>query len=405
MEWIKQEKSFNVPIKSWCNTLEQGALDQAINLAKHPKIYNHVALMPDCHQGFGMPIGGVIACVDAVIPNAVGVDIGCGMAAVQTSIDAEKFVVENDMKQIRKLLNNVKKEIPVGEGRAHNKEQKWDEFSKYIDTKEFLPAWYTKKMWNLAKRNLGTLGGGNHFIELQEGDDGYIWLMLHSGSRNLGYVIAKYYNDLAVKDNSEKNISIPDKDLAFLDSNSKTGINYIQDMNFALEYAKQNRFLMMEKFQNVFYDFNSCEFQKQINIHHNYANLEKHFNKKVFIHRKGATSADKDEFGIIPGSMGTPSYIVKGLGNVDSFKSCSHGAGRRMGRLEASRKLEVNECDKAMEGIVCERWNKIRYGKQKGKYDLGEAPQAYKDIEEVISMQDDLVVPIVKLKPLGVVKG
>lgn len=401
MEWIKNEGNYKVPVKSWCKDIEDGAMSQAEDLARHPVVFHHVSLMPDCHQGYGMPIGGVIACENAVIPNAVGVDIGCGMGAVKTSIP----VADTSRELLREIITLVKKKIPCGEGNAYPKAQSWEGFGDDIEAYSER-GWFSKHVKDLACRNLGTLGGGNHFIEIQAGDDNHMWLMIHSGSRHLGNVIARYYNDVAVKQNQLWNSNIPNKDLAYLPADSNEGKDYIHDMNFALSYAKENRRRIMKRFMGVFSSiYTDAEFEAPVNIHHNYASLENHFGKNVWIHRKGATSAKENEVGIIPGSMGTPSYIVKGLGNAESFMSCSHGAGRAMGRMQATRALTVEECDKAMEGIVHDRWSKVRRGKTKGMYDLGEAPQAYKDIDAVIESELDLIKPIVKLKPLGVIKG
>lgn len=401
MEWIKKEDNYKVPVKSWCRDIEDGALSQAVDLAKHPAVFHHVSLMPDCHQGYGMPIGGVIACENVVIPNAVGVDIGCGMGAVKTNIPA----VEISKKLLREIVTLVKEKIPCGEGHAHKKAQKWEGLKEDIDTFKN-KGWFSKHVRDLANRNLGTLGGGNHFIEIQAGDDGHIWLMIHSGSRHLGNVIARYYNNVAIKLNEVWSSDIPNKDLAFLPADCPEGEDYICDMNFALSYAKENRRRIMNRFMEAFSSvYSNADFKEPINIHHNYAALENHFGKNVWVHRKGATSAKEKEIGIIPGSMGTPSYIVEGLGNVESFMSCSHGAGRTMGRMQATRALTVKECDKAMEGIVHDRWNKVKRGRTKGMYDLGEAPQAYKDIDAIIKSELDLIKPIVKLRPLGVIKG
>jgi tRNA-splicing ligase RtcB len=411
MEWIKKEKDYRVPIKSWSREIEPDALKQAENLARHPVVVKHVALMPDCHLGFGMPIGGVIACQDAVIPNAVGVDIGCGMCAVKTDKNTMDIT-----KNIREILDQVKFRVPVGEGHAHKKPQDWNRFKEYCDEigiNNYLypfkdknaPGWLTEHVWELALKNLGTLGGGNHFIELQKSDTGQVWLMLHSGSRHMGYMIASYYHKKALRLNEEKSMPLPSRELAYLSVNEKTGKDYIRDMNFALSYALENRRRMMDIYkETVSAVLKRVHFTEEVNIHHNYAVKEKHFGRDFWIHRKGATSAKKNEIGIIPGSMGTSSYIVRGLGNPESFMSCSHGAGRRMGRMAACRTLDVKECNKAMEGIVFDKWGKIRK-KKEALWDLGEAPQAYKDIDEVIEAQMDLIEPLVKLQPLGVIKG
>ena len=375
MKWIKKDNTTKLPIKSWCQYIEPEALTQAINLSNHPIVKNHVALMPDCHVGYGMPIGGVIATKKAVIPNAVGVDIGCGMVAVETDFDADNI---EDKKVIRQILDLVKKEVPVGEGNSHTRKQQWDGFDHYLSSieKGKTPGWLDDKAWILAYKNLGTLGGGNHFIELQKSDERKIWLMLHSGSRNLGHRIASYYHKSAQDFNEKYNQKIPAKDLAYLIEEDQLGQNYIRDMNFALAYALENRKRMMMVFKNAVKDIlGKINFKNEVNIHHNYASLEKHFGDKVWIHRKGATSAKKDEIGIIPGSMGTSSYIVKGLGNSESFMSCSHGAGRVMGRMEACRNLTIDECNNAMGNVVFDRWGKLhKWGrKQKGEtlYDLG----------------------------------
>jgi len=402
MNWTLNKDHYNVPIKSWCEKPEEKALAQAEDLACHPVVYHHVALMPDCHPGYGMPIGGVIACNKAVIPNAVGVDIGCGMGAVKTNIHLTE---ETSRKKLREIVNNIKSRVPCGEGKSHKSLQTWDDLDEKLEELSDRP-WLNKHTRQLAQKNLGTLGGGNHFIEIQADTHDTMWLMIHSGSRHLGNVIAKYYHQLSVELNTKWHSDIPTTELALLPSESDEGKLYIQDMNLALAYARENRKRIMDQVMAAFQDmYPDARFDEPINIHHNYAVIENHFGKNVWVHRKGATSARIDEVGIIPGSMGTPSFIVKGLGNPESFMSCSHGAGRVYGRGEASKKLTPEACDKAMANIVYDRWNKIRRGKAKGLYDLGEAPQAYKDIHSVIHAQNDLVTPIVTLRPLAVVKG
>lgn len=413
MIWKKREHT-KLEIRSWCEHIEDSAMQQARNLANHPEMFSHIAIMPDCHMGYGMPIGGVIACKNSVIPNAVGVDIGCGMGAVKTSLKRESL---SDKSRIRELLNQIKEKVPVGEGHSHNFDQKWNGFEEYIHSLESaldpkklpfdsdtLPGWLTKKVWNLSKKNLGTLGGGNHFIEIQYDEEDNIWLMLHSGSRNLGYKIAEYYNEIAKRRVSSENITIPDSDLAFLSVDSKDGKSYIRDMNFALSYAEENRREMMSVVKDAFTQyFPDIEFIQEINIHHNYAAIERHYGEDVWIHRKGATSAKQDELGIIPGSMGTPSYIVQGLGNPESFMSCSHGAGRVMSRMKACKNLSIEECNEVMGDVVFDRWKRLKY--KSNLYDFGESPLAYKDIHSVIKAELDLIKPVVLLKPLGVIKG
>ncbi len=391
MEWAKKEENWYVPIKSWCADIEDNAMSQAIDLAMHPVVFHHVAILPDCHMGYGMPIGGIIACNDVIIPNSVGVDISCGMIAQKTHFPVSDITTD----LVKQIMGIVRDNVPVGF--KHNKKnQTWEGFDRAPDIA------IVQQQLASARKQLGTLGGGNHFIELQAGDDGYIWLMVHSGSRNFGYKIAAEYNKKAVALCEKWFSDIPNKELAFLPMDTIEGEEYFKCMNYALEFAMENRQKIMGHFKKAVWKVLDCNFSlEQININHNFAAMEHHFNKNVMIHRKGATKAMKGQKGIIPGSMGTSSYIVEGLGNEDSFFSCSHGAGRTMGRKEASRKLIVEDCDKAMEGVVWGRWGKDR----KGNIDLGEAPAAYKDIHTVMEAQVDLVKPLVELKPLGVIKG
>ena len=411
MKWEKFENGYAMPVKSWCENCEEGAVKQAVNLAHHPALVHHVALMPDAHQGYGMPIGGVVAAKGAVIPAAVGVDIGCGMIATETDIPAEAFA---EMSFRRAFQEKFKERIPVGEGESHRVTQDWEGFEEYTAHNGMRSSLWPSK---LDRMNLGTLGGGNHFIELQKSTalDGSgdpeggakVWLMIHSGSRNLGKRIEEHYHRIAARMCERFHSPLPDKDLAFLPIEEPAGHDYFTDMLFALRYAKENRRRMMEAMKATVAEFvPGVDFIRTIDIHHNYAAFEEHFGEKVCVHRKGATSAKLNEIGIIPGSMGTASYIVRGLGNPESFMSCSHGAGRRMSRIAASTTLTVEECDKAMDGIVCERWHKYKgYGKAKGRLDLSEAPQAYKDIEDVIASERDLVEPLVRLVPLACLKG
>ena len=411
MKWVKFEDGYSIPVKSWCANCEEGAVKQAANLAHHPALFHHVALMPDAHLGYGMPIGGVVAADNAVIPAAVGVDIGCGMIATETDIPAERFAV---MSFRRAFQEKLKTRIPVGEGVSHTTTQNWEGFEEYTANNGMRSNLWPSK---LDRMNLGTLGGGNHFIELQKSTslDGVgepvggakVWLMIHSGSRNLGKRIEEHYHRIANRLCTRFHVPLADPNLAFLPIEEQDGHNYFTDMLFALRYARENRRRMMEAMKETVAEFvPEVNFIRTIDIHHNYAACENHFGKKVFVHRKGATSAKLDEIGVIPGSMGTASYIVRGLGNPESFMSCSHGAGRRMSRIAASTTLTVEECDRAMDGIVCERWHKYRgFGKAKGTLDLSEAPQAYKDIEDVIASERDLVEPLVRLVPLASLKG
>ena len=403
MNWISQTNAQQMPMQSWCPEIEDSALKQIHNLAMHPAVRHHVAVMPDCHAGLGMPIGGVIAVEDAVIPSAVGVDIGCGMVAVETDVPAGRF---GEMPFRRAFLEALKARIPVGEGVSHETEQEWDGFAHYLDNGGDA-QWVSR----LDRKNLGTLGGGNHFVELQKSDDGFIWVMIHSGSRNLGNRIERYYHEKAQKYNRLFRVPLPDEHLAFLPVEIPEGHQYLREMFFALRYAKENRARMMAQAKEVLAQvIPEVNFLQEINIHHNYAAKETHFGQDYWIHRKGATSAKEGELGIIPGSMGTASYIVRGRGNPASFMSCSHGAGRCMSRTKACQELTAEACDAALEGVVYDRWKSCKpFGKKtsktRGTLDLSEAPQAYKPIDDVIAAELDLIEPLVRLMPLAVLKG
>ncbi len=394
-EVIYNKEDNRKPIKSWVTNLEEGALEQAKNSAALPFTYRHIALMSDAHQGYGVGIGTVLATDGVVIPNAVGVDIGCGMCVQKTSIKVEDFTTE----KLKEIMGEIRKTIPVGfKHRQENCEHSEMPFGgDSLIEKSKMPVIYNQ--YDSARKQLGTLGGGNHFIEIQKGDDGFIWIMIHSGSRNLGLKVAQYYNKEAKKLNKMWHSSVPEShDLAFLPIHTQLAKDYMSEMNYALEFAFNNRRKMMGDVKAIFELKASAKFEDFYNIHHNYAAMENHFGKNVIIHRKGATSANKDEIGIIPGSQGTCSYIVRGLGNPESFKSCSHGAGRLMGRKDAQRRLNFEEEVKALndKGIV----HSIRSVKE-----LDEAPGSYKDIQQVMDNQTDLVEIVVKLEPLGVIKG
>jgi tRNA-splicing ligase RtcB len=404
---IKVIDEHRIPIYSWCDTLEQKTLEQASNLANHPTMFHHVALMPDAHMGYGMPIGGVIAVKNAIIPYAVGSDIGCGMGFIQTNIPIS---VINDpiikSKPLRRHIRNViDRVIPTGFGH-HKKPQICPMLDNVSEDVYKIPI--VKEQIEKAYYQVGTLGSGNHFVELQKDSNEKLCIMLHSGSRNVGYTIAKHYNELAIKMTPELD---PKIELNYLNLDSDEGNEYLTAMNFALDFALESRKHMMEKVKNVVLnlidkhtDWKGTKFLKEVNIHHNFAIMEEHFGELVMVHRKGATQAFKNQLGIIPGSMGTNSYIVKGKGNPDSFMSCSHGAGRIMGRNEFNRTHLKEECTEAMRGIDHGHWKENRKAKN-GKYDLSESPQAYKDIDKVIENEKDLVDVVIKLRPIASVKG
>ena len=378
-----------IPIMIWTEQIEEGALVQAKNLANVPYAYNHIAIMPDCHQGYGMPIGGVMAAAGAIVPNAVGVDIGCGMCAVRTSLETIQ------KSRLKSILEQVRQAVPVGF--THHK---YDQDEGYMpERKGDLPV--AEREYGSALRQIGTLGGGNHFIEIQKGSDGRIWIMVHSGSRNIGKQVADHYNLAAVRNAEKWDTGVPKAwQLACLPEGSKEAKQYQGEMQFCVDFAFNNRKLMMDRILEILsvqYK-GDIAFDPMVNIAHNYAARENHYHRSLFVHRKGATRALPGQTGIIPGSQGSASYVVRGKGNPQSFMSCSHGAGRRMGRKQAVRELSFNEEVRKLEekGIL----HSIR-----SKKDLDEAGGAYKDIDKVMADQEDLVDIVVRLAPLGVIKG
>lgn len=393
MKAIKTNKN---AILSWAKEIEEPALKQLINAAEHPCINMPIAVCPDVHAGFGVTIGCVLPVTDALIPNAVGVDIGCSMSAAKTNIRVEDVSTELLKKIVggaKGYPGGIRANIPVGQ--SHHK------------VKQDHCIFANRDMWNdtlicaqeleSAQYQLGTMGGGNHFIELQAGDDGFLYYMIHSGSRNLGYKVGQYYDKLA-KDlcSKYKQDRVVQDDLAFLPRGTKEFDMYFKEMNLCLYFAKANHERMQEILEGILkHNIPEIEFTKRWYTRHNYAAIENHKGVNYFIHRKGAIKARVGDEQIIPGSQGTASYIVEGLGNVDSYCSASHGSGRVMSRRQATASLNLAEEQKKMEGIV----HNMTTNKQ-----LDEAPSAYKDIEDVLKQEADLVKKIVKLKPIAVVK-
>ncbi len=395
MEVINTPVVEYIPIKSWCPDIEESAFKQASNLAKLPFAFKHIALMPDAHMGYGMPIGGVLATKGVVIPNAVGVDIGCGMCAVKLPITEKP-----DPKTLKYLMGLIRREIPVGFNK-HNMRASLKKMPKSGASVKELEYPVVHRELDNARKSLGTLGGGNHFIEIQYGSDGHVWVMIHSGSRNLGKQVADYYNKLAIEANDcWESVIQKEWQLAFLPLSSPAGQDYLREMQYCVDFALLNRKEMMHRVVGMIYSMWDLkeDHNEIINIAHNYAKMEHHFDSNVMVHRKGATLARKDTIGIIPGSQGSSSFIVQGKGNPESFMSCSHGAGRIMGRKQARRELDL-EAEKNFldaQNII----HSIRTEK-----DLDEAKSAYKDIDEVMRNQNDLVDVLVRLQPLAVIKG
>lgn len=398
-------------IKVWLKNredIEEGCLKQANNLSNLPFIHQWVALMPDTHAGMGMPIGGVIAADGVIIPHAVGSDIGCGMIFIQTDIEAKRLkeTMTPNGSLIQALIGSVARNIPVGHN--HHKSMQPSkvldgavkQIEKYMKAPTLLPqiedAYY----------QMGTLGGGNHFIEFQEDEDGKVAIMIHTGSRHFGKVIGDYFNNIAKELNQKWYSEVPeDFNLAFLPVMSDEGRLYIEFMNLALNFAEENREVILSQVIECFDSLVEkhleikVNYSEKLNVHHNYAAMELHYGKNVWVHRKGAISAREGERGIIPGAMGSYSYIVEGKGNNESFYSCSHGAGRVYSRTKAKEiySIETVMCDLKEQDVVL--------GKASKKDVAEECRFAYKNIDEVIDNQLDLITPVKKLKTIGVIKG
>jgi len=381
----------HVPVKAWTDEIEKTAEAQLRNTARLPFIFKHVAAMPDVHAGKGATIGTVIATRGAICPAAVGVDVGCGMTAVRTQLPAEAV-----MEKLGKLRSRIEAAIPLG--RDSNKTTSY--------TARTWKGWKATKDLNVekalldrARLQLGSLGGGNHFIEICLDEKKAVWVMLHSGSRNIGKTLAEMHIFRARGLMKELAVKLPDPDLAHFAEGTKDFQNYLRDMHWLQDYAAENREEMMRRvlacLAEEFTEGEPLKTTFQVSCHHNYVAPETHFGERVLVTRKGAVRAGVGDYGIIPGSMGTRSYIVKGLGNPESFHSCSHGAGRRMSRGAAKANISLQEFRKQTEGVECR--------KDRGVID--EAPGAYKDIDKVMAQQKDLVEVYATLKQVLCVKG
>jgi len=387
-----------VPVKIYTDHIESSALQQLINLSKLPFIHSHVAAMPDVHTGIGATVGSVIPTRQAIIPAAVGVDIGCGMNALRLSLTASQLP-----DNLRPLRQQIEKIVPVG-------------FAEHDapSVKRSTLAALDKPLLNLFEKHpgiskmqkrpletwacqLGSLGGGNHFIELCLDENQQVWVMLHSGSRGIGNVIGRYFIELARKDMVRQQINLPDRDLAYFSEGAQFFDDYVTAVHWAQDYALENRREMMRlvlsALQSKLPAFEVTS--EAINCHHNYVSIETHFGQAVYLTRKGAISARDGELGIIPGSMGTRSYIVRGKGNPESFCSCSHGAGRRMSRSEAKRRFSSEDVEAQTQGVECRKDSSV----------IDEIPGAYKDIDTVMAQQSDLVSVVHTLKQVLCVKG
>ncbi|HEW97717.1 MAG: RtcB family protein [Candidatus Parabeggiatoa sp. nov. 3] len=386
------------PVKIYTDDIESEATQQLHELSTLPFIHKHVAAMPDVHLGIGATIGSVIPTKGAIIPAAVGVDLGCGMAAVQLSLKASDL--PDNLYGIR---SQIEEAVPVGFNQHENpvlESSLLKQMKEQLD--ELLQKHPTllkmKKHFDDWQLQVGTLGSGNHFIEVCLDENQAIWVMLHSGSRGLGNLIGRYFIAVAKKDMEKWFISLPNKDLAYFPQGTEHFNDYWQAVMWAQEYARVNREEMMRLILEALSHVDLPPFEitgEAISCHHNYVALENHYKSNIYLTRKGAISARTGEWGIIPGSMGTKSYIVKGKGNPESFCSCSHGAGRRMGRKEAKRRFSTEDMITQTQGVECR--------KDEGVID--EIPAAYKPIDEVMENQNDLVEIVHTLKQVVCIKG
>ena len=387
-----------IPVKIWTDEVDENSKKQLTNIASMPFIHHHVAAMPDVHLGIGATIGSVIATHKAIIPAAVGVDIGCGMLACRLSLTANEL----DEKSLKKVFDQINRDVPVG--RAQHQDNRVlihaaMPFEARLDAMTAKHPQLLKSFGKFSKwmNQMGTLGGGNHFIEVCLDTSDQVWVMLHSGSRGIGNALASYFIELARKDMERWMIQLPDRDLAYFPEGSEHFADYVEAVNWAQEYAMQNRESMLDLVLAALgrhlpeFDVTS----EVVNCHHNYVTIEHHYGANVWVTRKGAIRAREGDLGIIPGSMGAKSYIVRGKGNPESFHSSSHGAGRKMSRTAAGKQFTAADLARQTAGVICRK-------------DIGvvdEIPGAYKDIDTVMANQSDLVEPIYQLKQVLCVKG
>lgn len=395
---LNAHSGYGVPVKIFTNDIESAALEQLSQLSQLQFIHAHIAVMPDVHAGIGATVGSVIPTQSAIIPAAVGVDIGCGMNAIRLSLTAAQL--PDDLKPLRLA---IERKVPVGFNQHKQIKAKASTLTplqlrlKRITDKHQGLLRMLRDFDRTWQRQLGTLGGGNHFIELCLDEADQVWVMLHSGSRGLGNCIGTYFIERAKKEAQSRFGHVPDKDLSYFAEGSNSFDDYLEAVQWAQDYAMENRREMMrlilEAIRPLLPSFQMSK--EAINCHHNYVAQETHFGTDVYVTRKGAISAQVDELGIIPGSMGAKSYIVRGKGNPESFCSCSHGAGRRMSRSKAKRLFSVDDLAVQTAGIECRKDSGV----------LDELPAAYKDIDQVMANQADLVEVVHTLRQVLCIKG
>lgn len=395
---------YSVPIKGWTTNVlvEDHAKAQLRNVANMPFIYRHLAVMPDVHAGYGATVGSVIPTIGAIMPQAVGVDVGCGMQGVRTTLRGSQLMGRD----LAKLRAEIEKAVPHGLTKGRDKGS-WGTSPENVQVAwmELEPGY--KKIIEKNPRashkgpdlQLGTLGTGNHFIEITIDEEDYVWIMLHSGSRGVGNRMASYFYQIAKKKMEMYFINwLPDIQLSYLVEGTQAFDDYVQAVNWCQRYARVNRDMMMENIQIAMRRSKllpKFETEEPVDCHHNYVTKEHHFGKNIWVTRKGAVNASKGRLGIIPGSMGAKSYIVEGLGNPESFNSCSHGAGRLMSRTAAKQTFTLKDHREATDGIECKKDSSV----------IDETPGAYKPIDDVMEAQKDLVKPVHTLKQVLVVKG
>jgi len=385
------------PVYAWTDGVEfeAGAREQVAAMASLPFIHDHIAIMPDVHVGIGATVGSVVPTVGAIVPACVGVDLGCGMVAQRLSLRASDLP-----DNLRSIRSAIERAIPVGFA-DHARvpasvETTWESLNPGLDA---ILAKYPKIDNRKAMKQLGTLGSGNHLWELEIDTEGYVWIMLHSGSRGIGNRIGSFFISKAKEEMQKAGIGLSDKNLAYLTESTESFEDYVEAVEWAQDYARINREVMLARSLDTLRKMDTLPpftlEGKAVQCHHNYISREHHFGRDVYVTRKGAVSAREGELGIIPGSMGARSFIVRGKGNADSFHSCSHGAGRRMSRKEATQRITLADLKRQTEGVEC----------RKDKDVIDETPAAYKDIDAVMEAQRDLVDVVHTLKQVVCVKG
>ena len=387
-----------VPVKVYTDNVEAGARRQLVNLSQLPIIHHHVAAMPDVHAGIGATVGSVIATHRAIIPAAVGVDIGCGMIATLTSLTANDL----DERRLKRVFDQISRDVPVGRGQhpearapAGAAKPFGHDLGRILGKHPQLEKRFPRTQnW---VRQMGTLGGGNHFIEVCLDEGGRVWVMLHSGSRGIGNAIGTYFIELARRDAGRRELRLPDRDLAYFEEGAEHFGDYVEAVGWAQGYAAANRHAMAELVLDALRRHLPAfeVIGEAVNCHHNYVERERHYGADVWVTRKGAIRARAGDLGIIPGSMGARSYIVRGRGSEESFQSCAHGAGRRMSRTQAQKTFTPRDLAEQTQGVVCRKDSGV----------VDEIPGAYKDIDEVMADQGDLVETVHTLKQVICVKG